>query len=359
MQVRGGTFRWRYGGHVDLRSMIIMKIYNELNGKYLWSIFVVTLFFLIAATQLSEAKIAQAEVPSDLSFRSGLELETYYYQGAALLQKQNYYYEFKPLGRFARKNINPCISWETGKGGECLEYKESGYDWDDLEYRKVSLAGNHLMWKFYAIGQGPFYDVDAYLSFYMSTSGILTTTFGGTTAKTFSQKFYQGIDPAAGYGPQGELPAPGSLLGEMEFGKVADITKTYENNAGIYNFYSNDLNSMATTKENTMEGTLSITGGLTSTSGNVQGIPEAGVKVVKVEYREDVPIVANAQGGGWDLSKQPRRVSVYEFDNTNDMWDPDDLTTFPYKGQREKPILDTFYSYGKYFNGVTYSATEP
>ena len=120
------------------------------------------------------AKPLISEAPTDLSYRSGLEVKTEYRDNGpgagSLLSETNYYYEFHPIAPQARQNINPIIGCNGAIKGTppktyCAgtpRYKEAtdGYTLSDLEYRGDFVDTNSLYWRAYAAGFKTYIDID-------------------------------------------------------------------------------------------------------------------------------------------------------------------------------------------------------
>ena len=242
------------------------------------------------------AKPLISEVPTDLSYRSGLEVKTEYRDNGpgagSLLSETNYYYEFHPIAPQARQNINPIIGCNGAIKGTppktyCAgtpRYKEAtdGYTLSDLEYRGDFVDTNSLYWRAYAAGFKTYIDIDYSLASYLSSKAVKSVAYQpGNTANhqdTFSQVFYDDT---------------GSVIAEVNYGKIdptsgaAQTFLSHSDNAAlnIHNQYRgfSDTFPATTTKTSSLEGSLTI--------NDTQD--QSSPKIASVSYAPDSEMVFN------------------------------------------------------------------
>ncbi len=267
------------------------------------------LFFIIFLIPFVVSKPLISEVPTDLSYRSGLEVKTEYRDSGAglggLLSETNYYYEFHPITPQVRQNINPVISCSVPmKGKYCPSgyevYKEAtdGYTLSDLEYRQDFVDTNSLYWRAYAAGFKTYIDIDYSLASYLSSKAVKSIVYQpGNTANhqdTFSQVFYDDT---------------GSVIAEANYGKVSPssgVAQTFlshsDNGNNIHNQYRGftDTGAQATTTE-----ASSLESYLTIYDSQDQSSP----KIASVSYAPDSGMIFN--GPSWDM-RRPGNVKSYE-----------------------------------------------
>ena len=222
------------------------------------------LFFVIFLIPFVFAKPLISEAPTDLSYRSGLEVKTEYRDNGAglgsLISETNYYYEFHPITPQARQNINPIIGCDGAIKGTppktyCAGtpiYKETNLDFSDLTYRGNLIDANNLYWRAYAAGFKTYQDIDYSLASYLSSKAIKSVSYGGSNHQdTFSQTFYDEM---------------GSVIAEVNYGKINTIGGvvqrflSHTDNAvlNIHNAYRGflDTGAAGTTKASSLEGFL-------------------------------------------------------------------------------------------------------
>ena len=314
------------------------------NKKFILAFALISILLILFIFPFIQARVLIDELQTDLSFRSGLEVETEYYGagGVAPLQENFYYYEFHPITSLDRANINPVCSCDVvAKGGWCppghATYKESdtycpetdstGLNLDDLEYRRKFADQNPLYWKAYAVGQGRYGDIDYSLATYLSSKGVASVSHeSGGPIKTFSKIFYYD---------------DGRVVGEIDYGKISSESVDYETHLeeNKYRGFDSTTSTMASTRE----GTLSVIDG-----ADASGSP----RVVAIDYAPDTKMIEGSFDAVWGF-KIPSRVKAWNVDALQDGdWDIDVASTDPRNDQYKKRALrvDESYRYDKFLS---------